>query len=198
MSRQLLISSPDTDLHHPASSSSASLHKHRITSTARWRWEGSSGGHMVQAPAHPHSKKFNHWISSKTFLEAGLLRARVHHEIYMYMCIHACSCLCMHVCVYGLVFVELLAEAHESSLGKQFAGTFFWNVCFSFSLVSNMLSVSVKQEANIELSQITSVPQAISKANIGLPMKNTTITHYWTYPVTAWPPSCTVNESTHF
>jgi len=56
----------------------------------------------------------------------------------------------------------------------------------------------VKQEVSIETSQITSVPQAISKANTGLPVKNTTITHYWTYPVTAWRPSCTVNESAHF
>lgn len=66
------------------------------------------------------------------------------------------------------------------------------------SLVSNMLSISVKQEVNMVPSQITSVPQAISKANIGLPMKNTAITHYWTYPVIAWPPRCTVNESVHF
>lgn len=99
------------------------------------------------------------------------------------MCV--CSCLYMHVCVCSLVFEEFLAYAQKNSLGKHSAGIFFRNVCFSFSLVSNMLSISVKQEVNIEPSQITSVPQAISKANIGLPMKNTTITHYWTYPVIA-------------
>jgi hypothetical protein len=58
--------------------------------------------------------------------------------------------------------------------------TVFQNVYFSFSLVSNGSALSLKQEVNEDLSQITSAPGAINKVDISHPMKNTAITCYWT------------------
>lgn len=71
--------------------------------------------------------------------------------------------------------------------------------CLFFFLASfKWVSISVKQEVNKDLSQITWAPGAINKVNISHPVKNTTITCYWTLAGLAWPPSGTVNESTYF
>lgn len=93
------------------------------------------------------------------------------------------------------VFEEISKIATKE---RETTGTIFQNVYFSFSLVSNGSALSVKQEVNKDLSHITSAPGAINKVNIIHPVKNTTITCYWTLTGLAYPPSGTVNESTYF
>lgn len=65
---------------------------------------------------------------------------------------------------------------------------------FSLLLGLNMLSISVKQEVNIALFQITSVPHADSKPNTDHPMKIMTNEHNWTVTNPDGPANCAVQS----
>lgn len=99
MNRQLLISSPDTDLRHPISSSSASLHKH---TTQSQHGEGGKGPleaiwskplltltvrNSIIGSVRKHSWKQVCWG-----------REWVMKDIYICACMHVHVCACMFVC----------------------------------------------------------------------------------------------------